>query len=81
YKGFFVQLTLLAYAGIVPFIHLLRYAHSLGDLKDGSQVVLERSLKLHRTFWTQSSYLAWGMAWLLTYTLGVATLGVLLHWQ
>lgn len=81
YKGFFIQLTLLAYAGIVPFIHLLRYAHSLGDLKEDSLVGLEHSLQLHRTFWTQTSYLAWGMVWLLTYLLGVATLGVVLHWQ
>ncbi len=81
YLGFFIQLTVLSYAAIVPFINLMRYANSLGHLKDGSEAGLERTMQLNRTFWTQSSYLAWGATWLLTYLIGVATLGTLLHWQ
>lgn len=81
YTGFLIQLTFLAWAAILPFVSLMRYASSLGDLKDDSQVGLERALQLNRTFWKQSSYLAWGVAWLLVYLLGVATLGTVLHWQ
>lgn len=81
YKGFFIQLTLYAFAAIIPFVNLLRYAMSLGALQDGLTTTLERSLQLNRTFWTHACYLAWGMAWLVVYMISIATLGVLLHWE
>lgn len=70
FLGFVAQLTLYAYAAIVPFANLLRYARSLLSLREGDREGLARAIGLNVLFWRQCSYLMWGMVWLLVYLLG-----------
>lgn len=73
-----LQLSLVILASPIPFISLLRYADSLGEMRDGDEAVLLRALELNRTFWRQASWLAWGVAWLVIYFFGGGTLGLLI---
>lgn len=70
FLGFTAQITLFAYAAIIPFINLNRYAESLRALGEDDREGLARVIELNVRFWRQCSYLMWGMAWLLVYLLG-----------
>lgn len=67
FLGFMAQVTLLAYAAIIPFLNLDRYARSLRALGEDDREGLARAIELNLRFWRQCSYLMWGMAWLLVY--------------
>ena len=69
FRGFFAQLTFLAYAAILPFLSLLRYARALAALGTADREVFARAVGLHGLFWRQCSWLMWGMVWLLAYAL------------
>lgn len=76
--GMMIQLSLVAFASPIPFINLLRHANSLGQLREGDEAGLLRALELNRTFWRQTCWLAWGVAWLLVYLFGGGMLGMLI---
>lgn len=78
FLGFLAQVTLYAYAAVIPFLNLCRYARSLFALREGDPAGLERAIDLNIRFWRQCSYLMWGMAWLLTYLVGGSIIGTLL---
>lgn len=72
------QLCLVILASPIAFVSLLRYANSLGELRDGDEASLLRALELNRTFWRQACWLGWGAAWLVVYLFGGGMLGMLL---
>ena len=78
FLGFMTQLTLYAYAAVIPFLNLCRYARSLFALGDGDREGLALAIDLNIRFWRQCSYLMWGMVWLLTYMVGGSIIGTLL---
>lgn len=73
-----LQLCLVILGSPIPFVSLLRYAGSLGDLREGDEASLLRALGRNRTFWRQARWLGWGAAWLIIYLFGGGTLGLLI---
>lgn len=77
FLGFLAQLTLFAYAAVIPFLNLNRYSRCLLALREDDPTGLEQAIELNVRFWKQCSYLMWGAAWLLTYLIGGSIIGTI----